>query len=122
MMLKPNADELALIAQEIGAEAIRGPVPYPSETGDVEIGGVDVGEYLYELKGHEVMLVIAPLGPVEELPVVCALCGTPYSDDERPTCKRQREDAKRVIDERLKRNREETHRLIRDMEDWLGEQ
>jgi hypothetical protein len=28
MTLKPNADELALIAQEIGAEAIQGAVRY----------------------------------------------------------------------------------------------
>jgi len=50
MTLKSNAEELALIAQEIGAEVIRGPVRYPSELGDIEVGGIDIGEYLYELK------------------------------------------------------------------------
>jgi len=29
MVLKANAEELALIAQEIGAEVMRGPVKYP---------------------------------------------------------------------------------------------
>ena len=43
MTLESNAEELALIAQEIGAEVIRGPVRYPSETGDIEVGGVDTG-------------------------------------------------------------------------------
>ncbi len=42
MTLKPNAEELALIAQEIGAEVIRGAVRYPSESGDTAIGGVDI--------------------------------------------------------------------------------
>ncbi len=32
MSLKSNADELALIAQEIGAEVIRGPVRYQGLT------------------------------------------------------------------------------------------
>jgi len=32
------------LSQEIGAEVIRGPVRYPSELGDTEVGGVDIGE------------------------------------------------------------------------------
>ena len=40
--LKTDADELALIAQEIGAEVIRGPVRYPGKLGDIEVGGVDI--------------------------------------------------------------------------------
>jgi len=116
-----NANELALIAQEIGAEVIRGPVRYPSETGDIEVGGVDVGEYLYGLKDQEVMLVIAPTGPVEELPLICGLCTTPHQSEECPTCKTEREDAKRVIEERLRRDREHKDRLIRDVEEWLEE-
>ena len=42
MTLKSNAEELALIAQEIGAEVIRGPVRYPGKLGDIEVGGVDI--------------------------------------------------------------------------------
>jgi len=114
-----NAEELAVIAQEIGAEVIRGPVRYPSEMGDIEVGGVDIGEYLYELKGQEVVLVKAPIGPVEELPIICGLCATPYSDDECPTCRVEREDARRVIEERLRHDRDEKDGLIRDIKDWL---
>jgi hypothetical protein len=50
--LEANAEELALMAAEVGAEVIRGEVHYPSEAGDIEVGGVDIGEYLYELKGQ----------------------------------------------------------------------
>jgi len=119
MVVVDNAEKLALIAQEIGAEVMRGPVRYPGEMGDIAIGAVDIGEYLYELKGQEVMLVTAPLGPVEELPIISGLCGTPYGDDECPTCTTEREDAKRVIEERLRKDREKTDRLIRDVEEWL---
>jgi len=121
MARQDNAEELALMAQEIGAQVIRGAVRYPSESGDIEIGGVDIGEFLYELKGQEVMLVIAPIGPAVELPIICGLCGTPYAEDKCPTCRQEREDAKRVIEERLRQDREERNRLIKDVESWLEE-
>ncbi len=95
---------------------------YPSESGGIELGGVDIGEYLYELKDQEVMLIIAPIGPVEELPIICGLCRTPYKDDECPTCKTEREDGKRVIEQRLRHDREQKDRLIRDVEEWLEEE
>ena len=94
---------------------------YPSEMGDIEVGSVDIGEHLYELKGQEVMLLIAPLGPVEELPLICGLCRTPYQDHECPTCKTARQDAKRLIEKRLRKDREEKDKLIVDVEEWLEE-
>jgi hypothetical protein len=122
MVVRQNAEELAAIAQEIGADVIRGQVRYPSDTGDIEVGGVDIGEYLYELKGQEVVLIVAPLGPVEDPPVICGLCRTPYEGEECPTCKAEREAAKRVIEERLRHDREEKDRLIKDVEEWLEDQ
>lgn len=105
MTVKPNAQELALIAQAMGAEVIRGPVGYPGHLADIEV-----------------MLVVSPVGPVEELPMICGLCGTPYQGNERPTCKTERQDAGRVIEERLRKHREEKDRLIGDLEDWLATQ
>lgn len=43
MTLKSNAEELALIGQEIGAEVIRGPVRYPGREGGLDLGGTDSG-------------------------------------------------------------------------------
>ena len=40
---------------------------------------------------------------------------------ECPTCRTEREDAKRVIEERVRGDREEKDRLIRDVEEWLQE-
>ena len=122
MVRVENAKELALMAQEVGAEVIRGPVRYPGKLGDIEVGGVDIGEYLYELKDQEVMLVIAPIGLVEEPPILCGLCRTPYDGDECPTCRQEREDAKGLIEERLRERTEETYGLISDLEEWLSEQ
>ena len=95
---------------------------YPGKLGDIEVGGVDSGEYLHELKDQEVVLILVPLGPVEQLPIICGVCGTPYHDDDCPTCRTEREDAKRVIEERLRRDREETDRLIKDVEEGPGQQ
>ena len=122
MTLKSNAEELALIAEEIGAEVIRGPVRYPSDTGDIGVGEIDLSEYPFELKDQEVLVIIAPIGPVEEPPVICGLCRTPYEGDECPACRTEREDAKRVIEERLREDREEKDRLIDDVEEWLSSQ
>lgn len=36
-----NAEKLATIAEEIGAEALRGPLRYPSETGGWQLGNAD---------------------------------------------------------------------------------
>lgn len=119
MTLKSNAEELAFMTQGIGAEIIRGAVRYYSEIGDIAVGAVDIGDYLYELKGQEVVLIVAPLGPVKELPIIRGLCGTPCGDDECPPRRAEREDARRVIEERLRREGEETDRLIGDVEEWL---
>ena len=83
---------------------------------------MDVAEFLYELKDQEVVLIIAPIGAIEEPPVICGLCRTPYEGDGCPTCRQEREDAKRVIEERLRKDREEKDRLISDLEEWLNEQ
>ena len=91
----------------------------PGHLGDVDVGGVDIGEYLNELEGQEVVAIVAPLFPVQELPVFCGLCGTRYDGEECPTCRAEREQAKRVIEERLRGDREEKDRLIRDVEEWL---
>ncbi len=37
-----NAAELANIAQEVGAEVLRGALRYPSETGGWQLGDVDL--------------------------------------------------------------------------------
>ena len=97
MVIRENAEELASIAEEIGAEVIRGALRYPGREGGFEIGDVDIGELLYELKGQEVVIVIAPLGPVEEPPTICRLCRTPYEGKECPVCKTEKGEAKRVI-------------------------
>ena len=76
-----------------------------------------------EARGEKrVRVIVAPLGPVEEPRIICGLCGTPYDGKECPTCKAEREAAKRVIEERLRQDREEKDRLISDVEEWLEEQ
>lgn len=104
---RTKREEPALIAQEIGAEVIRGPVRYPGHLGEIEVDGVDIGEYPCELKDQEVVVIVAPLNAMQEMPIFCGLCGTRYDGDECPTCRAERQEAKKVIEDRLRRDREE---------------
>ncbi|TKJ30157.1 MAG: hypothetical protein CEE40_05790 [Chloroflexi bacterium B3_Chlor] len=48
----------------------------------------------------------------------------PYDGEECPACKTEREDAKKLIERRLREDREEKDdkdSLIRDVEEWLKE-
>lgn len=58
-----------------------------------------------------------PFGPRKELPLICGLCGTPCQGDGCPTCKTEREDAKALIERRLRHDRDEKDTLIRDVEE-----
>ena len=99
MVRVDNAEELASMAREVGAEVIDGQVHCRSDTGAVEVGGVDIGKQLCELRGQAVMLIVLPLSPVREPPpsfigeppALCWVCGTKYYGKECPTCNAQRE-------------------------------
>lgn len=60
MVIRDNAEELAVIAEQIGAQVIRGAVRYPGREGGFEVGEVDIEELLYELKDQEVVMVTVP--------------------------------------------------------------
>jgi hypothetical protein len=116
-----NAEGLATIAEEIGAEVIRGEVRYPSKSGDIEVAGADIGEYLEELKKQGFVVIVVPPGPVGEHPVICGLCLSWYDGEQCATCKAERQAGKTVIDESLRQHGEEKDRLVKDVEEWLEE-
>ena len=66
------------------------------------------------------MIIVALLNPMQETPTICGFCSTTYSAGECPTCRPEREDLKRAIERRLRQDRGEKDRLIRDAEEWLG--
>lgn len=102
-LLNPsNAKELANIAQQMGASVLHGALTYPSGNGGFALGDVDLDECLYELRGQELMLMVLPLGEAKPLPTICGLCMTPYTGDECPRCKEERDRAKKVIERRLR--------------------
>ena len=67
-------------------------------------------------------VIVAPLARVEEPPMICRLCWAPCAGEECPTCEAERESAKRVIEGRLRQDRQQKDRLIRDVEEWLEEE
>ena len=101
MIIRDNTEGLASIPPESGARVIRGPVRYPGHHGSLDVGDVDIEELLCELKDQEVLLIIAPLRPVQRLATICGLCGTPYRGGQCPVCQAEREQAKRSAEESL---------------------
>ena len=73
-----NAEELANIAQETGAEVVRGPLRYPRDRGGWQLGEIDLGEHLAKYRDHEVVVIVAWLGEADDVQRekhVCGICG-----------------------------------------------
>ena len=57
-----NAEELANIAKETGAEVLRGPMRYPSYSGGWQLGDLGLSEHLAKYRDQEIIVIIASLG------------------------------------------------------------
>lgn len=114
-----NVDELAQIGAEVGAEVLRGPLTYPSETGGLQLGDQDLSEYLHKYRDCEVTIIIAATGEAEQKPIVCGICGFVLDEiGDCPRCKLMNEEAARQIETR----QEERMALLEEVDDILREQ
>ena len=99
-----NAEELANIAGEVGAEVLRGALRYPSESGGWQLGDVDLNEYLAKYRDHEVVVIIASegkAGQVEKAKYVCGICGFAMDElGECPRCKLQNKEIAKGLERR----------------------
>lgn len=99
-----NAAELANIAEEIGAEVLRGPLRYPSYSGGWQLGDLDLSEHLAKYRDHEVVVIIASVGKArqaEKEKYVCGICGFAMDElGECPRCKLQNEEAAKGLEKR----------------------
>ena len=114
-----NADELATIAEETGAEVLRGPLRYPSETGGWQLGDLDLSAHLSQYRDHEITIIIAATGKAEPERFICGICG--FVMDELQDCPRCKEiDAETV--RRLKARQEKRAALLREVEEILRDE
>jgi hypothetical protein len=81
-----NAEELGNIAQETGADVIRGALRYPSESGGWQVDTVDLNEHLAQYRDHNVVVIIAAMGEAEPDKFICGICG--FAMDELAECPR----------------------------------
>jgi hypothetical protein len=113
-----NADELALIAKETGAEVLRGPLRYPSETGGWQLGDLDLSAHLSQYRDHEITVIIAVTGKADNS-VICGICGLVMDEvQECPRCKEI--DAK--IARGIRARQEERAALLREVEEILRDE
>lgn len=83
-----NAEELANIAEETGAEVLRGALRYPSESGGWQLGDVDLSERLEKYRDHEVVMILASVGKAQKEQITCGICGFVMDEvGECPRCK-----------------------------------
>jgi hypothetical protein len=74
---------------ETGAEVLRGPLRYPSESGRWQLGDLDLSEHLARYRDCEVTVIIAATGETEPERVVCGICGFVVDEvGNCPRCKR----------------------------------
>jgi hypothetical protein len=93
-----NVNEIAHIADEVGAAVLQGDLAYPSETGSWQLGDVDLGEYLDRYRGKRLVLIIAPVGDAPSPTYTCGICGFAMNEaGECPRCKLLAEDWERDV-------------------------
>ena len=113
-----NAEELANIAEETGAEVLRGPLRYPSESGGWQLGDIDLSEHLAKYQGHDLIVIIAPTGLAEadKERYVCGICGFAMTElGDCPRCKLQNEETAQGL-----RRRQEREALFRQVDDVVS--
>ena len=131
-----NAEEIANVAAETGAEVLRGPLRYPSESGGWQLGdvqfrrncqaisgeaetAVDLSEHLSKYRDCDLVVIIAATGEAEEKPVICGICG--FVLDEVSDCPR----CKLMVEENAKRiraRRDERAEMLQEVERILGDE
>jgi hypothetical protein len=114
-----NVSELARIAAETGGEVLSGVLRYPSPTGGLQLGDLDLSEYLHKYRDCEITLIIAATGQAEEKPIVCGICGFAMGETGGcPRCKLMNEEAAKQIRVR----QEERTAMLDEVDDILREQ
>jgi len=94
-----NAQELAEIAREVGADVFKGALRYPSDTGGWLVGDLDFCEYLDRYRDQEVILIIAPVGVATTPTYTCGICGFVMNEvGECPRCKLMVEGVREEVD------------------------
>ena len=114
-----NAEGIANDAAETGAEVLRAPLRYPSESGGWQLGDLDLSEYLSRYRDCDLVVIIAATGEAEEKPIICGICG--FVLDEVGDCPR----CKLVVKENAKRiraRRDERAEMFREVSDILEEE
>ena len=54
--------QLPAIAEETGADVLRGPLRYASYSGGWQLGNIDFNEYMDKYCDHEIVVIVASVG------------------------------------------------------------
>lgn len=83
-----NAEELARIAEETGADVLRGRLRYPGNSCTWDLGDVALSAHLERYRDQQVTIIIAATGEAEPETFTCGICGFVLNAaGECPRCK-----------------------------------
>jgi len=83
-----NAEELARIAEETGADVLRGRLRYPGNSGTWDLGDVSLSAHLEQYRDQQLTIIIASTGEAEAETFTCGICGFVLNAaGECPRCK-----------------------------------
>ena len=85
-----NAEELARIAEETGADVLRGCLRYPGNSGTWDLDDVSLSAHLEQYRDQQLTIIIAATGEAEAEPetFTCGVCGFVMNGaGECPRCK-----------------------------------
>jgi hypothetical protein len=100
-----NAEELANIAQETGAEVLRGKLRYPSESSGWQLGDLDLSEHLGKYRDRNLVVIIAFADKANEEQVTCSVCGFALNQaGECPRCELHNEKGAKRLRAKRQRN------------------
>ena len=89
---KANVLRLATTAHEMEMGVLRGRLFRDPASGNWQGEGLDLGLWLRQFEGQEIVLIAGRLDDDRPVPVrVCRTCGREYSDVECPYCREARQ-------------------------------
>ena len=110
-----NAQELANIAREAGADVLQGDLRYPSDSDGWQLGDLDLSEYLDQYRDQQLVVIIAPLGKAQDPTYTCGICGLMMNElGECPRCKL-------IVEATARDLRREGQALIDDVRAFLAD-
>ena len=84
---RTEALNLSTAAFDVGADVLRGQLKRSGPDAGWTLGEVTLEEWLQRYEDHELVIIVAPIGPKSTEKRVCLTCGAEYVGSQCPHCR-----------------------------------